>query len=87
MPSEPIRAPREWLPLLALCSLILVLLFLGGAAKVVIVSVLLSYILSPLVAAVESRGVNRGIATLVVLGTIVGFLAIARYRGVLGATR
>jgi putative permease len=66
MTSKP-RPIWELAPLLIAFSVAIVLLFVGKAAQVVIVSLLLAYILDPLVTLLESRGMSRGLATLGVL--------------------
>jgi predicted PurR-regulated permease PerM len=77
MPADRLHGPKELLPLVILCVFVLVLLFLGGAAKIVFSAVLLSYILAPVVSALESRGIGRGIATFLVLGAIIGVIVMA----------
>jgi len=77
MAADRPHGPKELLPLAILCVFVLLLLFRGGAEKIVFSAVLLSYILTPVVSALESRGIGRGIATFLVLGAIVGFIVMA----------
>jgi putative permease len=77
MAAENLHAPRELLPLIVLCTLLVLLLFVGGAAKIVIVAALLSYILDPVVNSLEARGLSRGVASLVVILTIIGSIVVA----------
>jgi putative permease len=79
MLTERSRAPQEIYPLIGLCVFLLALLFLGGVAKIVFSSVLLSYILVPIVNALESRGLGRGVATLILLCVIVGAIVAAGF--------
>jgi putative permease len=65
-------------PLLIAAVAAIVLLFLGHAAQVVIIALLLAYILDPIVTAIEAREVPRWTATLLVLfslGLLVGVVA------------
>ncbi len=57
----------ELAPLLIAIVAGILLLFIGGAARVVIIALLLSYILDPVVTFFESRGMPRGLAALLVL--------------------
>ncbi len=69
----------ELAPLLIAAVAAIVLLFVGHAAQVVIIALLLAYILDPIVTAVEARGAPRWAATLLVmlgLGVIIGATAV-----------
>jgi|WetSurMetagenome_2_1015567.scaffolds.fasta_scaffold39784_3 putative permease len=77
----PVKSRPFWelAPLLIAFVVAIVLLFVGKAAQVVIISLLLAYILDPVVTALESRGLPRGLATLLVLlllGATVALLAV-----------
>jgi predicted PurR-regulated permease PerM len=55
----------------------LLIFFIGGVAKLLIVSALLAYILDPLVMRLESRGMSRtGATTLLMLVLIVGLIVL-----------
>jgi predicted PurR-regulated permease PerM len=78
MPAKS-RPIWDLAPMLIAFVVAIILLFVGKAAQVVIISLLLAYILDPVVTALESRGVPRGLATLLVLlflGTTIAVLAI-----------
>ena len=78
MPAKS-RPIWDLAPMLIAFVVAIILLFVGKAAQVVIISLLLAYILDPVVTALESRGVPRGVATLLVLlflGTTIAVLAI-----------
>jgi putative permease len=77
MAADNLHAPRELFPLIALCLLLLLLLFFGGAAQIVIIAALLSYILDPVVTHIEARGISRGVASFLVLATIIGTIVVA----------
>jgi putative permease len=70
MTTDKPRPIWELAPLLIAFVVGVILLFVGKAAHVVIIALLLAYILDPLVTIVESRGVSRGLATLIVLGLL-----------------
>jgi predicted PurR-regulated permease PerM len=84
--NNPSRRPRsEVAPLLITFVLAVFLLFVGGAAHIVILSLLLSYILDPVATLLEARGMSRTLATviivlglgsLIVLGSVVLIPAI-----------
>jgi putative permease len=63
----PIRPSHELAPLLFAMVIALFLLFVGGAAQVVILSLLLAYILDPAATALEARGMSRTLAVVVVV--------------------
>jgi putative permease len=63
-------------PLLTAAVIAIVLLFVGKAAQVVIIALLLAYILDPVATYFESRGMKRGLATLLVLLLLGGSIAI-----------
>lgn len=65
--SAPIRPSRELAPLLVAITLAVVLLFIGGAAQIVILSLLLAYILDPLATGLEARGMGRTLAVVIVV--------------------
>ena len=71
--SRPIT---ELAPLLIAMVVTVVLLFAGNAAQVVIISLLLAYILDPAATLLESRGISRGLATLLIL-LLLGALIVA----------
>ncbi len=55
----------------------LLILFVGGIAKLIIISALLAYILDPLVTMIESRGLSRTLATtLFMLGLLSAILIV-----------
>ncbi len=58
---------RDLLPLLIAAGGSVFLLFMGGAAQVVILSLLLAYILDPLTTAMEARGMSRTIGSVLVV--------------------
>ena len=74
-PAKP-RPIWELAPLLIALVVAIILLFVGKAAQVVIISLLLAYILDPVVTALESRGVHRGLATLLVLLVLCATIAV-----------
>lgn len=61
------RPSHELVPLLTALTIAVVLLFIGGAAQVVILSLLLAYILDPLATALEARGLSRTLAVVLVI--------------------
>jgi len=66
--SSPVLRPRaEVAPLLIAMVLAVFLLFVGGAAHIVILSLLLSYILDPVATMLESRGMSRTLATIIIV--------------------
>jgi putative permease len=58
------RPITELAPLLIAFVVAIILLFVGKAAQVVIIALLLAYILDPVVTFLEARGMSRGLATL-----------------------
>ncbi|MBK7257467.1 MAG: AI-2E family transporter [Ignavibacteriae bacterium] len=66
----PTRPSHELVPLLAAMTIAILLLFLGGAAQVVILSLLLAYILDPAATALEARGMSRTLAVVLVVLTL-----------------
>lgn len=76
MTTPQARPSRELLPLLTAAAVAVLLLFIGGAAQVVILSLLLAYILDPLVTGLEARGVHRALATGIVV-LMIGLLLVA----------
>jgi putative permease len=70
MSASKQRPFLELAPILIAFVVGIVLLFVGKAAHVVIIALLLAYILDPIVTALESRGFSRGLATLTVLGLL-----------------
>jgi putative permease len=75
--SNPSSRPRaEVAPLLIAVVLALVLLFLGGAAHIVILSLLLSYILDPVATLLEARGMSRTLATVIIVLGLLAFIVI-----------
>jgi predicted PurR-regulated permease PerM len=69
MEGQLSRPRAEVAPLLIAMVLAVFLLFVGGAAHIVILSLLLSYILDPVATMLEARGMSRTLATvLIVLG-------------------
>jgi putative permease len=61
------RPSHELVPLLTALTIAIILLFVGGAAHLVILSLLLAYILDPLATALEARGMGRTLAVVLVL--------------------
>ncbi len=61
------RPSRELIPLLVTIVVAVFLLFVGGAAQVVILSLLLAYILDPLATALEARGMSRTLAVILLV--------------------
>jgi putative permease len=75
MSNEKPRPIWELAPLLVALFVAIILLFVGKAAQVVIIALLLAYILDPVVTFLEARGMSRGLATLTLifgLGAILG---------------
>lgn len=72
-----IRNHKKIISLLIFLLAGLLIIFVGGAAKLLIVSALLAYILEPLVMRIESRGLSRTAATtLFMLVLILVFIAL-----------
>jgi putative permease len=65
--AVPIRPSHELVPLLIAFAIAVLLLFVGGAAQVVILSLLLAYILDPAATALEARGMSRTLAVVLVV--------------------
>ena len=61
--------------LLGLISLIIIL-YLGGVGEIIVIALLLAYILNPLVTGLEQRGVDRGLASGLILLAVVGVGAL-----------
>lgn len=76
IPSKS-RPISELTPLLIAIVITIVLLFVGNAAQVVIISLLLAYILDPAATFLESRGMSRGLATLLILLVIGTFIVVS----------
>jgi len=75
MSNEKPRPIWELAPLLVAFVVAIILLFVGKAAQVVIIALLLAYILDPVVTFLEARGMSRGLATLTLilgLGAMLG---------------
>lgn len=66
----PARPAHELVPLLSALVIAILLLFIGGAAQIVILSLLLAYILDPAATALEARGMSRTLAVVVVVLTL-----------------
>lgn len=75
MPYSSFRRMRGSILLVALVAAVLLLIAVGDAVKLVVVSALLAYILDPAVTWLESRGLGRTTSTLIFFG--ISFLAIA----------
>ena len=67
MTPAPTRPSHELAPLLFAMAIAVFLLFIGGAAQVVILSLLLAYILDPAVTVLEARGMGRTLAVVLVV--------------------
>ena len=67
MNNSSLRPRAEVAPLLIAVVLAVFLLFVGGAAHIVILSLLLSYILDPVATLLEARGMSRTLATVIIM--------------------
>jgi len=74
MNTPTVRPSRELAPLLIALLVAILLLFIGGAAQVVILALLLAYILDPVATALEARGMSRTLATLLIILGLIGLL-------------
>ncbi len=72
MKTPPVHPFRELAPLLIALIVAVVLLFVGGVARVVILALLLAYILDPVATALEARGMSRMLAVLLILFVLIG---------------
>ncbi len=65
------RSTQKMLFLLIGAALLIILMFIGQVAKMVIVAALLAYILDPLVTRMEARGISRTAAASILLLTLI----------------
>ena len=72
MPVNQSRHTNHLLMLLAGVLAFLTILYFGGVGETVAIATLLAYILNPVVTRLEFRGINRGVASGLVLLAVVG---------------
>jgi putative permease len=65
------RNKVHFIALLAAVVAVMLLLYVGGVAKIIVVAALLAYILDPVVTALEVRGFSRGAATALPMAAII----------------
>ncbi len=75
MNGQSLRPRAEVAPLLIALVVAVFLLFVGGAAHIVILSLLLSYILDPIATMLEARGMSRTLATVIIIVGLAALLA------------
>jgi len=69
------RLFKFFLTILVLAAVLLLLWRIGNIVKLVVIAALLAYVLDPIVGTFESHGINRGLATTIVLALIVAILS------------